>query len=403
MAAKQKINWLQLAAIFILAWYASNQLQAWFFPTEDPQTAGTIQLVAVDPTVNTGVAPVVTITNNTQTSYTLISKCPAAPFAITLKGEPLLLAETADVTNCPEDLVVHAGKSKKLDLKPWLGTLFNQEGQYTITLPTTPEAPETVSTTITVGQPGFFTQLFRTFITKPLYNALLWISSFMPGPNLGLGIIVLTLIIKFLLYFPTKRSLENQKNLQTIQPKIDALKKKHKNNPQLLQKETMKLWKEHGINPAGSCLPLLIQFPILIGLFFIVRDGIDIAANQHLIYGAAPLKEFVTMFLGLDLTKPSWLIMPPLLMVAQFFQMRLAFANQDKKKAAKQKVIDVSKDKEKKSWADDPQQMQRTMMMYGLPLMIGGMAITFPAAVSLYWATSTLFAIGQQVIVNNEK
>jgi membrane protein insertase Oxa1/YidC/SpoIIIJ len=89
-------------------------------------------------------------------------------------------------------------------------------------------------------------------------------------------------------------------------------------------------------------------------------------------------------------------------MVAQFFQMKLAFANQDKKKGANQKVIDVSKKKEKQSWADDPQKMQRTMMMYGLPLMIGVFAFQFPAAVSLYWAVSTFFAIGQQVIVNNE-
>ena len=403
MAQKQKINWLQLALIFILAWFVSNQLQQWFFPSSDPAQEASIRLSAVDNTINTGVAPMMVVRNNTSEPYTITSRCPNAPFNISTKGEAVVI--DTEVTSCPKDIVVSVGKSKKIDLKPWLGVAFPQAGEYIVALPLPEDAAEdasVVSTTIIVGEPGFFTQLFRTFITKPLYNALLWISSFMPGPNLGLGIIVLTLIIKFLLYIPTKHSLENQKNLQAIQPKIDALKKKHKNNPQLLQKETMKLWKEKGINPAGSCLPLLIQFPILIGLFFIVRDGIDISANQHLIYGTAPLEAFKTMFLALDITRPSWLIMPPLLMVAQFFQMKLAFANQDKKKGANQKVIDVSKKKEKQSWADDPQKMQRTMMMYGLPLMIGVFAFQFPAAVSLYWAVSTFFAIGQQVIVNNE-
>ena len=89
--------------------------------------------------------------------------------------------------------------------------------------------------------------------------------------------------------------------------------------------------------------------------------------------------------------------MPVLLVVLQFFQMKLSFAIAERKKGKKEKVVDVKKKKEEAS----PQQMQQTMMLYGLPLMIGFFALRFPAAVALYWGISTTFAIGQQIVVNH--
>jgi len=159
----------------------------------------------------------------------------------------------------------------------------------------------------------------------------------------------------------------------------------------------MKVWKEHGINPFQSCLPLLIQMPVLIGVFYTVRDGSILELSKHLIYPFYQHLDwtFGTTFLGLDLLKPNVYIFPPLLVILQFIQMKLTFAAAKKKRQ--------QSGEKAKNEGDKSQQLQQQMMLYGLPLMIGVFAFQFPAAVSLYWGVSTLFAIGQQMVVNREK
>jgi YidC/Oxa1 family membrane protein insertase len=242
-----------------------------------------------------------------------------------------------------------------------------------------------------IHEAGPITRAFRAFITKPFLNLLVLIASVMPGYSLGIAIIILTILVKLVLFIPTQHGLEGQKKLQAVQPQLDALKRKYKGDPQKLQQETMRIWKENKVNPLQSCLPILIQFPILIGLFFVIRDGSVLELSRHLLYG--PHQDlswtFGTNFFGLNLLEPSKILMPPLLAGSQFAQMKLSFAIAKKKK-----------DKSGKKETQSAQEMQQKMMMYGLPLMIGFFALQFPAAVSLYWGVSTFFAIGQQVVVN---
>ena len=185
--------------------------------------------------------------------------------------------------------------------------------------------------------------------------------------------------------------MQGQKKLQKVQPQLAEIRKKHKANPEKMNKEIMALWKREKVNPMQSCLPTLIQFPILIGLFYVIRDGSILSLSEHLIY--SPFKDldwvWGSNFLGMNLLEPNKIFFPPFLVLAQFFQMKMAFAIAKKKK-----------DPKKKAEATDQQEMQQKMMQYGLPLMIGVFAFQFPAAVSLYWAVSTLFAIGQQYVVN---
>jgi YidC/Oxa1 family membrane protein insertase len=180
--------------------------------------------------------------------------------------------------------------------------------------------------------------------------------------------------------------------MQMLQPKLEELKKKYPNDPKKQQEETMKLWKEHNINPFSSCLPLVIQFPVLIGLLYVIRDATHLDLVRHLIY---PVYQnlswsFDTQFLWLDLLKPEWIVLPITLVVLQFLQMKLTFAIQKKKTKSDAAAPSASAN------------MQQKVMLYALPIMIGVFALQFPAAVSLYWGVSTLFAIGQQMIVNRE-
>ena len=173
----------------------------------------------------------------------------------------------------------------------------------------------------------------------------------------------------------------------------------------------MALWKQEKINPFQSCLPTLIQIPILLGLFFIIRDSNHVELARHLLYPPFQTLDwtFNTVFLGfLDLAyvpfrdvnswlptpahvitvlKNAWL--PLIVALLQFGQMKLAFAKKKK----------PEKDERPLAERLDAQ----SMMVYMLPVMIFFIAGGMPAAVSMYWTASTVFSIGQQVVVNRKK
>lgn len=354
--------------------------------------------------------PIIIINNQTDKDLTLPTRCPQPPVNIafiegagdTEKKTDLMANQSA--LPCTDLLTVKAGKSVEINMASWKYALFERTGTYEVGL----DLPEKfaagnpddhASVRFRITEIGFFTKLFRTFITKPLFNALVFIGSWVPGHNLGLAIILLTILVKLVLLLPNQHALEGQKKLQQMQPRMDEIKKKYPNDAARVQEETMKLWKEMKINPLQSCLPTLLQLPILIGLFFVIRSGVSIETSQHMLYPFyldLPPQFFGYTFLGFDLLKPSIFIMPPLLVVLQFIQMKMMMAKQKKK--SNEIVV---KPQGKKSWV--PELDQQTIMTYIMPLMIGFFAFKFPVAVSLYWAVSTLFGIAQQWVVMKEK
>lgn len=398
----------QFLFIFALVYLGTQMTLQYLFPdTYGNKEAPTgVLLQPVDSTVKGQHHPVLTVQNSTDAVLPIVSRCPMPPvlvWKVNADGSKTELSTEETALDCEALEPIAAGATVQIDLAPWKYSLFNEYGTYEVELPV-PEGTEvgTVSsgsqyregvvTRFEVYEPGVFTQLFRTFITKPLLNGLVFIASHTPGYNLGVAILILTIIVKLILFVPTQHAMEGQKKMQAVQPKMDALREKYKNDPQKLQAETMRIWKENGVNPMQSCLPMLIQFPVLIGLFFTIRDGSVLTLSKHLLY--APYENlswsFGTHFLGMDLTQPNILVMPALLVVMQFVQMKLSFAIQKKKSGSKSAA------------AMSQQEMQQKVMTYGLPLMIGFFAIKFPAAVALYWATSTAFAIGQQLYVNRK-
>ncbi|MBU0459090.1 YidC/Oxa1 family membrane protein insertase [Patescibacteria group bacterium] len=389
-------------ALYLLVQFALNR----FFPSkfgDETQQKGVV-LSMQDATLKSDHHPIAYIKNNTEEALVLEDRCPQPPFKVSKLGdggyEELIAEEIA--TPCESFGEVAAGQRMKIDLGPWKYSLFSDISSYRIELiGAVDEAGESIKADFIYHESGPVTKAFRAFISKPLLNLLILITSFMPDYNLGMAIIILTIIVKLILFIPTQQGLQGQKRMQAVQPKIDALKSRYKGDPQRMQQETMKIWKEHNVNPFQSCLPILIQFPILIGLFFVIRDGSVLELSRHLIY--EPYIDlswsFGTHFLGLNLTEPSKLLMPPLLVALQFSQMKLSFAIAKKKKDNNTGAGLRPAGKKEKS----PQEMQQKMMLYGLPLMIGVFALQFPAAVSLYWAVSTVFAIGQQVVVNRRE
>ncbi len=404
---------LDYAIAFVLVYVISQVGIHYFYP---PAPTGNQMVVTLQPSgsVRLGAAAeIITIKNATSQTLTLASRCPQPPFdvfAVTDVGTPQekksALSATGTAIPCadiPALTPVLAGQSEAVALNPWKYSLFAQTGTYEVRLPATAKlgsgsaltaSGAAISAHFQVIEPNSFIKLFRAIITKPFLNLLILVASILPDHNLGIGIIILTLLVKLLLFIPTQQALEGQKKMQLLQPKLEAVKKQYKDNPTKMQEETMRLWKEHKVNPLQSCLPILIQFPVLIGLFYVIRDNVNLSMSRDLIY---PVYQhlswtFGTNFLGLDLTKPNVWIFPPLLVVLQFFQMKLSFMIADKKK--EKQIV--------KAEAATGMETQQKVMLYVLPFMIGFFALKFPTAVALYWGISTLFAIGQQVIVNRE-
>ena len=176
--------------------------------------------------------------------------------------------------------------------------------------------------------------------------------------NFGISIIIVTILIKIALLPLTLKQDKSMKEMKKLQPKIEKIKKDYAHDKQMLNIKTMELYKEHKVNPLGGCLPLLIQFPILIALFGVLRNGIIPQDSS---------------FLWLKLSdKDPYYILPVLNGAVSFFQ---------------QKLMGTS---------DNPQMKN---MMYVFPIMMIMFSLKMPSGLQLYWLTSSILAVVQQYFI----
>ncbi len=416
----QRSKLLHFVTTFAIVYLVTTVGMRFFFPEKfNGEPADPVPLTLG---LSSGKIPVnrnleVIVENRTGSGVALSDRCPEPPVIIErVIDDRFYQMDLKDpVLPCSPLTELSPRSRTVIDLSPWKYAAFKEEGTYRISLPlesTRAVAGETIiGAELRVTNSSIVTSLFRAFISKPLLNGLVLIASLIPGHNLGLAIILLTILVRLLLYFPSQHALQSQKKLQTLQPKLDEIKRKYAGDQQKITQETMALWKHEKINPFQSCLPTLIQIPILIGLYSIIRDSGAIELARHLLYPPFLSLDwsFHTFFLGLDLhyipfkDLSSWIptptnivivlrncALPLIISVLQFLQMKLAFAR-------KKKVTP----KEKKPLAERLD--SQTMMMYMLPIMIFFISGGMPAAISLYWGTSTLFGIAQQMIVNRKK
>ncbi|HLD00065.1 MAG TPA: YidC/Oxa1 family membrane protein insertase [Patescibacteria group bacterium] len=229
-------------------------------------------------------------------------------------------------------------------------------------------------------------QLFHVIFYQPLYNALIWLYNIIPGHDLGIAIILLTILIRLLLYPLNSVSIKSQKALQDIQPKIKAIREKFASNKEQQAKELLNLYREHKVNPFSSCLPLLIQFPFLIGLFLVFQSGIKGDSFKDLYSFVATPETLNHISFGfLNIVQAS----PVLAIIAgglQFWQTRMLMHSNipQPQSAGKDESMMASMNKQ---------------MMYLMPAMTVFIGWTFPSGLMLYWSFSTAFSIVQQYIV----
>lgn len=218
------------------------------------------------------------------------------------------------------------------------------------------------------------------FIIRPISEYILlplfiFLHSFIP--NYGLVIIVFSIIIKFALYPLTKQSMKSMKKMQLLQPKIKELKEQFKDDAQKVQKETMKLYSTYGVNPAGGCLPMLLQMPILIALWSLFNVTIEIR-HEPFLWWITNLSSPDVLFrlpfkipiLGLDVITG----LAPLLGITMFIQQKMT--------------------------VKDPSQKA---LVYIMPIMFTAMFMGFPSGLNLYYFMFNLLSIIQQQYINKKK
>ncbi len=227
--------------------------------------------------------------------------------------------------------------------------------------------------------------LFNAVLYNPLFNILVIFYDSIALQDLGLAIIFLTILIRLLLFPIFHESLRQQKIQQALQPHIKKIQEKHKNNREDQTKAILNLYTEHKANPALPIILILLQLPVLIALFLIFKAGIT-AESLNSLYSFVPRPLTInhTFFNLLDLTKAS-LLLTVLAAIAQYFQSKLAIV--------KPKPGETQTDAER---------IGRSLV-YVAPLITLAVLWTLPAAIGLYWITTTIFSAAQQVIINKGK
>ncbi|MDO4393002.1 MAG: YidC/Oxa1 family membrane protein insertase [Bacillota bacterium] len=211
-------------------------------------------------------------------------------------------------------------------------------------------------------------------IAKPL----LWILELLYGliGNYGIAIIVLTLIVKLCLYPLYIKQTKSMAKMSTVQPKMQALQNRYANDKETLNVKMAELYKEEGFNPMSGCLPMLIQMPIIMGLFALLRNPLMYMNEQN----SSMIFAFHEKFMWIeDLSQPDKWILPIVAGVATFIAFTMNRLLQD-------------------NGGSDMQAQQMNgmmkMMQYIFPLMILWLARTYPSGLSVYWAVSQIIQIG---------
>lgn len=230
----------------------------------------------------------------------------------------------------------------------------------------------------------FMQYIYQTIFYQPVLNVLVFLYNH--TTDLGVAIILLTILIKAILWPLSRKSIKSQAELQALQPKIDELKKKYGDDKAGLGQATMNLYKEHKINPLSSCLPLLIQLPFLFAVFKVLRVGLS--QDLDLVYSFLVKPENIqTISFGfMDLSKPV-VYLAIFAGVAQFIQSKMMLV--------KQKNANNSEEKTKE---ENMANIMSKQMTYIFPVMTVIFGISLPGGLTLYWFMFTALTVLQQFI-----
>jgi YidC/Oxa1 family membrane protein insertase len=229
-------------------------------------------------------------------------------------------------------------------------------------------------------------QLFEILLVDPMTNALIVLSRVSFG-SFGLAIVIFTVVMRGATFPLTAAQLKTSRAMSVIQPKLQEIQKKYK-DPKRRSEETMKLYREAGVNPMGCVLPMLIQFPIWIGLYQTIRRTVGATPESlvdlsHRLYPWSYIRESVPLadsFIGLNLAHPSFVL--ALVVFASSY--------------VQQKMVTPTT-------IDQRQQSMNNMMLWMMPLMFGWFTLQVPSGLAVYWVATNIVGIVLQAVYMPER
>lgn len=226
------------------------------------------------------------------------------------------------------------------------------------------------------------TFIFHEIFYRPLFNLLIGLYNHLPRHDLGLAIILLTILIRFVFVPLSIKAQISQRRIAQLQPKLQELQTKHKEDKKKIAEESMALYKEHKVNPLSGCLPILIQLPVIWALYRVFIAGFkegSLTELYHFVHNPGVIKTLSFGFLDLAHNQPVMAVMAGVL---QFLQAYNAMKMQS--------VAGAS---------DNPALKMSRQMVYFFPIMIVFISWKLPAGLVLYWIVTTAFSLFEQMYI----
>ncbi|KKS78535.1 MAG: Membrane protein insertase, YidC/Oxa1 family [Candidatus Azambacteria bacterium GW2011_GWE1_42_9] len=229
--------------------------------------------------------------------------------------------------------------------------------------------------------------IYHTFFFDPLYNTLVILFKILPWADAGVIIIILTILVRLIIFPLSKKAVLTQVRMAAIAPDLAKIKEQYKNNTEEQARRTLALYKEKGVNPFSGIFVIIIQIPIILALYqiFLYFPKVDMS----LLYSFVAAPEYTSAtFLGfLDLTTKS-VTLALLAAVSTFFQFQISTKGQAPPKG--------------NSFGDNLTRSMQTQMKYFFPVIVFFISYNISGVIALYWLTTNLFSIGQEVFVRRK-
>lgn len=235
---------------------------------------------------------------------------------------------------------------------------------------------------------NFFLQLYNLLLFQPLLNALVLLYVFLPGHDLGLAVVILTLIIRLILHPISVKGLKSQKAMACLQPKIKEIQEKFKGDRSRQSSAMLELYRQEKISPLSGCLPLLLQLPIIIALYQVFLRGLDAQFLTDYLYGFVPNPGAIspTFLVIFNLQNKIFILAVAFLAgLAQFWQA---------------KITGSTTIKNSLSAKGDIASMLQKQMLYIFPVLTVVIIYQVGGLIGIYWLTSTLISVGEQALAN---
>jgi len=237
-----------------------------------------------------------------------------------------------------------------------------------------------------------FSYLFNTILYNPIYNLLVFLIDVVPGGDVGIAVIILTIVVKLILFPVSLGAVQTQMKMKLVEPELKKIQETYKDKKEELARKTFEIYKKNKINPFSSIVILFIQIPVIFALYFAIWKGLPVIKSD-ILYSFVPNPEMVNMnFLGIiDISQSKVFVLALIAGITQFFQAKYAMPNLKKPEEKKKP--------QNPSFKDEMMKGMHVQIRYVLPVLTFFIAYSLISVIAIYWTISNLFAISQEYYI----